>query len=95
MAHADYLCCACCDKKMYSDISSEAKTGLCTECAVYLSMRLGKPIVNHEDLLELIQSYSDKVELKESLEKCGFSSCYYENPIDKAYAHVFPLKTET
>ena len=95
MAHADYICCACCDITLYRDNEAEAKIGFCTRCAVYLSMRFERPITDHTDLLDLIQSYPDKAELHESLKTCEFKKCYYTNLIDEAYDHVFPLKTET
>lgn len=82
MAHADYACCAVCDRKMYYDPWAEAKTEICSDCVANLATQ-GVIVHNTSELLAWIKS-TDADTVGKVLANAGFRFCHYWNPIDEA-----------
>jgi hypothetical protein len=84
MAHANYECCAVCDKKVYYAFGDVyAKDVICTNCVVELALR-GVFIRNVHELHEWMEKESPEKVL-EILEQVGFKKCHYWNEIDELY----------
>lgn len=84
MAHGDYHCCSCCDRKLsYAGFDATAKEELCAECAVTLSEAAGARITTAEALVRWIQSEPPE-RVRAALATAGFELCYYANEVDDA-----------
>ena len=77
MAHGDYKCCAICDcKQEYIGLNDTFKDDICSDC------RETSGIATVKQLIEKINSFEDKEQLKEWLKSIGLSECYYQNDVD-------------
>jgi len=72
MAHGDYMCCACCDAKIYYRENASSKQMLCERCAKKISDIVGKPIVSVSQFKELIEGYNNQDSLFSFLNDIGF-----------------------
>ena len=82
MAHADYHCCAICDRKIsYGGFSATTKEQICSECVANLAE---KGVIVH-DVPELIEWIikEDPLKVATILRDAGFRFCYYYNPVDE------------
>mgnify|MGYP000592541095 CR=1 FL=1 len=82
MAHADYHCCAICDKKIsFGGFDATTKEQICSECVANLAER---GVIVH-DITELIEWIKREEPLKVAtiLRDVGFRFCYYDNIVDK------------
>jgi len=83
MAHADYDCCAVCDRKLsYAGMNATTKEMICSTCAVNLAER-GVFVHNVHELIAWIKT-SDTEHVRKVLSEVGFSFCYYQNDVDDA-----------
>lgn len=83
MAHGDYNCCAVCDCKLDFNASDpRTKKEICTDCLHTLKDN-GLNVLNPDELIKWIETADEEV-LKDTLDKIGFSFCYYSNPVDDA-----------
>ncbi len=82
MGHADYECCACCDRKMAYSVDAETKATLCTDCAVDLVLA-GVVVRSPVDLIAWIDR-TDAATVRAILSAHGFSFCFYKNDVDGA-----------
>lgn len=85
MAHADYTCCAICDRKVNYSPDSEAKEVICTQCLKNLH-KAGVMVYTSEELLEWMKNNPDKA--VDTLLSVGFSTCGYGNPIDDTFREL-------
>jgi len=83
MAHGDYMCCACCDAKIYYRENASSKEMLCERCAKKISDIVGKPIVSVSQFKELIEGYNNQDSLFSFLNDIGFHFCLYSNSLDQ------------
>ena len=87
MAHADYVCCAICDSKLYYDSMPDSKTELCVSCALNITEKAGVRIATPEDLMDWMKSNDPEVVIS-VLDSIGFSKCYYSNDVDTLYEAI-------
>ena len=83
MAHADYNCCAICDRKLsYNAWDARAKEEICTDCLVRLR-DMGLNIITVQELIHWIRN-EETEKLKDVLKGLRFKPCLYSNPVDEA-----------
>ena len=80
MAHADYDCCACCDRKMAYNSDAKTKEDLCAACAVDLAQE-GVFCRNAQAFLAFVQS-PGRNQVQRVLRAVGFQPCLYPNAVD-------------
>lgn len=96
MAHADYHCCALCDKKLeYANggyLSARTKEDLCINCQKTLHNH-SVMAYNGSELAEWIEE-QDKESVAELFLEAGYRMCHYENPVDKAFCEKTGIERE-
>jgi len=92
MAHADYSCCAVCDRKM-SYGEEGTKDHICTDCVVTLARR-GVFLRNGAELLAWMRANAPLVVVAH-LTECGFHRCYYANAVDEEMAKAMAAAAPT
>jgi len=80
MAHADYECCAICDRKVYYSNDAGSKEILCSECVTNLARR--DVIVGSVEELKVWMTQEESAKVVPLLQEVGFRKCYYANEID-------------
>jgi len=91
MAHADYDCCAVCDKKMaYQGFSGvDTKQEVCGNCTVNLAKH--DVIINNiKELINWIVTEDNDI-VEEVLHDIGFSKCHYPNGVDTTVAYYIGI----
>lgn len=83
MAHGNYACCAICDSKVHFGEYDDAKTAVCTSCALNVIQAGGPRLDRPEDVLKWLDA--EPVVSRLALRALGFSKCFYENPVDDAF----------
>lgn len=94
MAHADYECCACCDKKLDYSTGAEPKDRLCAECAVDLSRATDQRITTPEALGDWVRQAVDhglQRTAAEILAATNYRPCPYGNTLDRLIAEHLPM----
>jgi len=86
MAHADYDCCAVCDRKMSYAIEASTKELICSRCVADLALQ-GVIVHDVEELMSWIGS-DDPGRVVEILDAVGYRRCLYPNPVDDLVATV-------
>lgn len=82
MAHADYHCCAVCDKKIsFGGFGATTKEQICSECVANLAEK-GVIVHNVEELIEWIKTEEPK-KIATILRDVGFRFCHYYNIVDE------------
>ncbi len=88
MAHADYHCCAICDRKMeYTELEARTKEDICLDCLRALH-REGVPVYTGFELELWIKACPGKA--VELLPRIGYAPCFYSNPLDEAFKAAMP-----
>jgi len=87
MAHADYHCCALCDKKLeYASngfYNAKTKEDLCTDCQKALHEH-GVMVYDGSELADWI-GREDAERVAEVFSGVRYRMCHYDNPVDKAF----------
>lgn len=84
MAHADYHCCAVCDRKIsYGGADAATKEFLCARCAATLSLRAGRNISDTDELLRWIEESTPDT-VRSVLTEANYRECCYPNKVDQA-----------
>lgn len=82
MAHADYDCCACCDRKLcFRHDGGETKETLCGRCAARLSLAAGREIGDVEQFVAWVRAGEPEAVLA-ALHAAGYRPCHYPNEVD-------------
>lgn len=85
MAHADYDCCAVCDRKLaYNSPGAETKAEICPECEKALAL-VSLVFDSVDALIQWIKD-TDKQAVWLALYAIGFRRCHYPNEVDNAVA---------
>lgn len=83
MAHADYECCAICDSKVYYSNDAGSKEIICSSCVA--NMAEHGVILHNVEELKVWMSTEAPEKVIATLDKAGFSVCFYGNEIDELY----------
>jgi len=91
MAHADYDCCAVCDKKMAYKGAAGANTKeeICGKCTANLAEH-DVIVHNIRELINWIVT-EDNDEVEGILRSVGFSKCHYPNGVDVTVAYYIGI----
>lgn len=81
MAHGDYECCACCDRKVNYSPFCESKAVLCPECAVSISLATRHRISGVPELLRWIKG-TPNTDAWPVLVAAGYEKCIFSNKVD-------------
>ncbi len=93
MAHGDYNCCAVCDRKLdYIGWDAKTKEDICSDCLK--SFRdVEIPALDVGELINWVNE-TEPAQVLAKLAICGFSKCFYDNPVDKAVFGLQPPPNE-
>jgi len=83
MVHADYNCCAVCDRRIkYAGLGAVNKEEICPQCKAKLAKK-GVAVRNVRELIKWIKN--EKAEkVAEILKDVGYRFCFYFNDVDHA-----------
>jgi|FLYL01.1.fsa_nt_gi hypothetical protein len=87
MAHGNYECCMICDASLCFDAQAKSKESLCPSCAINVYEETGLRVPRPVEFIAWVRLQTPE-SLRPVLERLGFESCGYPNPVDAAVVEV-------